>query len=233
MGRLLAIIPARGGSKGIPGKNLKPLAGYPLIQWTLEVVKRAGITAYVTTDDARIAELAENYCEVIHRPRHLARDLTWDLPVAQHALDHIGWKPTDKVLWLRPTSPFRRPEELVAVTGLLPGRADSVRSIRRVRDHPQKCYVATRLGPLTRIVPATKDHRANAPRQQLWPAYAATGFIDVFWASLPMREETMEGEIIRGWLSPEERSIDLDTEEDWAAAERLAMERDWRPGEVR
>lgn len=133
---ILGLIPARGGSKGIPGKNLVPLAGKPLLAHTVEAgLKSRRLTRLVlTTDDERIAQAGRALgAEVpFPRPAELARDDTPALPVIQHALGWLedrGWR-TDVVVYLQPTSPLRRAAHIdAAVDRLLSERADTVVSV--------------------------------------------------------------------------------------------------------
>lgn len=104
---ILGVTPARGGSKGLPGKNLKPLCGKPLLAWTMEAAKASKrLDRYVvSTEDAEIADVARRYgAEVIERPAALATDEATTLSVLQHALTHI---PADAVVLLQATSPIR------------------------------------------------------------------------------------------------------------------------------
>ncbi len=114
MTEILALIPARGGSKGIPHKNIRSFAGYPLIAWSIAAGLQANSVSrvLVSTDDEEIASVARDYGAdaPFLRPSELAQDRTTDLPVFEHALkwleDIEGYKP-DIVIQLRPTSPIR------------------------------------------------------------------------------------------------------------------------------
>ena len=120
---VLAIIPARGGSKGIPRKNIRPFAGYPLIAYSIAAGLQAKTVTrvIVTTDDDEIAEVARSYGAETPflRPAELAQDLTTDLPVFQHALNwlasHEDYHP-DVIVHLRPTSPVRPPRKCPSTT---------------------------------------------------------------------------------------------------------------------
>src|SRR5512139_3426113 len=114
MTNILALIPARGGSKGIPRKNIRSFAGYPLIAWSIAAAKQSSCVTriIVSTDDEEIASVAREYGAEAPflRPAELAQDNTTDLPVFEHALqwlaDNEGYKP-DVLVQLRPTSPIR------------------------------------------------------------------------------------------------------------------------------
>ncbi|MGE3820857.1 MAG: HAD family hydrolase [Isosphaeraceae bacterium] len=137
MPEVLALIPARGGSKGLPGKNLRPLLGHPLVAWAVAAGKQAqSVTRTIcSTDDPAIAEAAQRYGAEVPflRPADLAQDQTLDLPVFQHALrwlaEHEGWRP-EIVVQLRPTSPIR-----------LPGQVD--RAVELLREYPEATAART------------------------------------------------------------------------------------------
>lgn len=137
---VLGLIPARGGSKGIPRKNIVPLGGKPLIAWTIEAARQAqGVSrVVVSTDDAEIAAVARQWgAEVpFMRPREIATDGAVALPVIRHAVETLerqhGWC-SDAVAYLQPTSPFRRAEDIDAAIALLhTADADTVVSVTRV-----------------------------------------------------------------------------------------------------
>ncbi len=183
---VLAIIPARGGSKGIPRKNIRLLAGYPLIAYSIAAGLQAkSVTrVLVTTDDEQIAEVARQFgaSTPFMRPSKLAGDNVLDLPVFQHALDwlsqHEQYRP-DAVVHLRPTTPFRHPQLVDNAVRIIfrHSEADSVRAITPVHQVPYKMWLMEAedkpIQPLL-SVPGI-DEPYNAPRQSLPKAYAHTG----------------------------------------------------------
>lgn len=139
---VLGVIPARGGSKGIPGKNLVLVAGKPLVAWTCEAALESDILTdvVVTSDDERIARAAREHGveNIVARPASLAADDTPMLPVLRHAVTEFeGWRgPVDVVVLLQPTSPLRRGAHIDAAVRLLQGSgADSVVSVVEVPHH--------------------------------------------------------------------------------------------------
>lgn len=133
--RVLCVIPARGGSKRIPGKNLKILAGKPLIQWTIEAVNETGYYWVVSTEDAEIGELAGT--RWLFRPHYLAEDDTTTGQVLVHVLETVGGY-YDPIVCLHPTSPIRNPEHIVqAVTMLWNSDAPALASV----SCRKRCYV--------------------------------------------------------------------------------------------
>ena len=233
---VIGVIPARGGSKRVPRKNMRPLAGSPLIDWTIAAVRgmKSLDRIIVTSDDNEI--LNHVVAGVVKRPVELAQDDTPDLPVVRHVIDALSLRPEDLIVYLRPTAPFRRPEEIDAVVALLRDHPEvsSVRSVIPAPCHPRKCFVDAgwdRLG-YRALLPYTPNHAANGPSQDLEPVFMPVGFIDVVRAEWILRG-SMEGSLIAAWEAPADRCCDLDTEADFARAEALALARGWKPGEIR
>jgi CMP-N,N'-diacetyllegionaminic acid synthase len=216
---------------------MKRLAGSPLIVWTLEAATSARLVEriIVTSDDPDLLALAQLYAKVetLWRDPLLAGDDVPDYPVVMDALHRssVALGPDDGVLFLRPTAPLRKPEEINHVAELLLAHAgtDSVRSVCRPKFHPQKAYLWAGENHLT---PYTSDHKANHPSQSLAAIAYPTGFIDAVRVRV-LRAGIMEGPIIRPWLSPLERSIDLDTLEDWEEAEAICRAHNYGPGRIR
>ncbi len=232
---VLALIPARGGSKGIPRKNLSRLAGKPLVAYAIEAALRARTIqrVIVSTDDPEIAAAARRYgAEVpFQRPARLAGDLTPDWPVFRHALEwlasHEGYYP-DLVVHVRPTAPLRRVEHLDAAVRLLqahPG-ADSVRWVSPAGQHPLKMWRIIR----RRLVPWASPNGVrepyNLPRQRLEMVYAHNGVVDAVWARTILQQRSMTGRRILPLITEPEASLDLDTPHDLQVAEQLL--RQWK-----
>ena len=132
--KIIALIPARGGSKGIPHKNIMQIAGKPLIGWSIDHAMDSKWIDHVlvSTEDDEIAEVAETFgAEVIDRPEELAQDDTPTEPVMLHVADELGWK-FDYMVLLQPTSPIRPGTMLdMAITRMLTKRADSLLTLHR------------------------------------------------------------------------------------------------------
>lgn len=221
--RLLAVIPARGGSKGLPRKNLRLLAGLPLIVYSI----RAGQAAFsidrlvVSTEDSEIAALArDNGVEVIERPAALAQDDTPTRPVIEHAVNVLalgGYTP-DAVLTLQPTSPFRRAQhidEAAAIFAAEPS-ADSLVSCVRVPHifHPNSVMQLTEDNALEPYLGEPMVTR----RQDKGVVYARNGA-----AVYITRIDRIQDFVFGGRLLPYEMSledsVDIDDEDDWHHAE--------------
>ncbi|MEA4959423.1 MAG: acylneuraminate cytidylyltransferase, partial [Anaerolineaceae bacterium] len=222
---VLAIIPARGGSKGIPRKNVRDFAGAPLIAYSIVAALRSqGVTrVIVSTDDEEIATMAREWGAEVPflRPAELARDETPDFPVFLHALnwlrEHEGYQ-CDVVVQLRPTSPVR-PKGLVdeAVNLLLQREdADCVRGVVPSGQNPYKMWrvdEATRtLAPLLRVDGIAEPY--NAPRQSLPKTFWQTGHIDAIRARTILEKGSLTGDVILPVLIDPRYTVDIDTPAD-------------------
>jgi YrbI family 3-deoxy-D-manno-octulosonate 8-phosphate phosphatase len=229
---VLAIIPARGGSKGIPHKNIHSFAGFPLIAYSIAAGQQAETVTrvMVSTDDEEIADVARNYGAEVPfiRPAELAQDNTLDLPVFQHALDwlasHEGYHP-DVVVQLRPTSPVR-PRTCVdeAVRLLLAHpEADSVRGVVPAGQNPHKMWRldpnTTQMSPLLKVDGIEESY--NAPRQLLPPIFWQTGHIDAIRPATILEKNSMSGKVILGLRIESRYTVDIDNLFDIQRAEWL------------
>lgn len=226
---ILAIIPARGGSKGIPRKNLQPLAGKPLLAYTIEQARRTpAITrVVVSTDDAEIAAVAEQYgAEVIWRPAEISGDDAASESALVHALDHLrdteGCEP-DLVVFLQATSPLRQPDDIQkAIETLQQQGADSLFSAA-----PSHAF-------LWRLVdgqaePVNYDYRQRPRRQERAPEYIENGSIYIFkpWV---LREQSnrLGGKIALYVMGPLD-SLQVDEPGDLALIEQVMASRRRQP----
>jgi CMP-N-acetylneuraminic acid synthetase len=225
----LGIIPARGGSKTVPRKNLKLLGGKPLIAWSIEAARAArDLDRFVvSTDDEEIADVARSLGAEVPflRPAELARDDTPDLPVLQHALawlaDYEGYRP-GMVIHLRPTLPFRKPGQIDESIRLMrETRPDVVKSIYPEKHHPQKMWrlQAGRLGPYE-DTPLFRRFGSDLARQTLPPVYWPAGLIDAIRREVVERGSTV-GEVVIPFLVDPRPCVDLDTEHDFVIAEAV------------
>jgi len=227
---VLAIIPARGGSKSIPRKNIQLLANFPLIAYSIS----AGLAAesitrlIVSTDDEEIAQISLRYgAEVPYlRPVELAQDDTPDLPVFQHALEwlekHEQYSP-DIVVQLRPTSPLRQTQHIDrAVWRLIEHpESDAVRTVCIPFQNPFKMWRIDSNGYMQPIMDIGIQEPYNLPRQSLPEVYWQTGYVDAVWASTIRSKHSMTGERILPLIIGADEWIDIDSPDDWRRAERL------------
>lgn len=233
MTEVLALIPARGGSKGIPRKNIRSFAGYPLIAWSIAAAKKSELVTrvIVSTDDAEIAAVAREWGAEAPflRPDEISQDKTTDLPVFEHALkwleDVEGYRP-EIVVQLRPTSPIR-PRTMVddAVRILLEHKdADCVRGVVPAGQNPFKMWrfngEDTPLNPLLAVEGITEPY--NAPRQILPPVYWQTGHVDAIRDATITQKKSLTGDVIYPLVIDPKYTVDIDTLPDWAKYEALA-----------
>jgi CMP-N-acetylneuraminic acid synthetase len=227
-------VPARGGSKGIPDKNLRPLAGHSLIAHAAAAARASGVVDRVvlTTDSPRIAEEGRRVgLEVpFTRPAELARDDSPMLPVVEHAIDMLerdGWTPEIVVL-LQPSSPVARRAAYLraAVETLVETNADSVVTVIELPRHYSPDYVM-RVDD-GRLVPFLPQGAGITRRQDARPALVRDGTAYVFWTRTVKNTHSIYGNDCRPLIVPVADSITIDTPEDWTSAEErlsLASER--------
>lgn len=229
---VLAIIPARGGSKGIPRKNIREFAGYPLIAYSIQAALNSRLVTrvIVSTDDEEIALVARQFgAEVpFMRPSDISQDITLDLPVFQHVLDELakteGYQP-DIVVQLRPTSPIR-PDGLVdeAVQILFDHpEVDSVRGVVPSGQNPHKMWkIDPKSGMMQGLLElAGIKEPYNAPRQVLPETFWQTGHIDAIRPHVIMQQNSMSGKNILPVMIDPIYTVDIDKPTDWQRAEWL------------
>lgn len=232
MTETLALIPARGGSKGIPRKNIKSFAGYPLIAWSIAAAKQSSLVTrvIVSTDDEEIAAVAHAWGAETPflRPDELAQDKTTDLPVFEHALkwleDVEGYRP-DMVVQLRPTSPFRPHGMVDAAVSILMEHADAdcVRGVVPAAQNPFKMWRFNGEGkPLEQLLKVKGIAEPyNAPRQILPPVYWQTGHIDAIRTSTIANKRSLTGDVIYPLVIDPKYTVDIDTPADWVKYEAV------------
>ena len=237
--RIVALIPARGGSKRCPGKNTRLLKGHPLLAWAIATAREAGIFSQiaVSSDDTPTLEIAERYGALpIYCPLSVAhRDYTPDILWVRHAMATLAeaHHHFDVFAILRPTSPFRRGAWVAAAWEQLCNytQADSLRAMRPAGEHPGKMW--RRLGVLaTPLLPFSGQEAPwhSTPSQELPRIWVQTAALEIAWTFvLP---ESIAGDVVLCWEceagAPE--AIDINTEDDWASAEDVAAGHpEWLP----
>jgi len=230
MTEVLALIPARGGSKSIPRKNIRSFARHPLIAYSIA----AGLAAeevtrvIVSTDDEEIAAISRHYGAETPflRPAEFSQDQTPDLPVFQHALrwlaEHEGYEP-EIVVQLRPTSPLRRVWHIdQAVCRLLERpESDAVRTVCEPFQNPFKMWRIEPDGFMQPLVQTGGPEPYNQPRQALPQVYWQTGYVDAAWSDTILKKSSMTGDRILPLVIDPSEWIDIDSPDDWRRAERL------------
>jgi len=229
MGRVLALVPARGGSKGIPGKNVRPLAGHSLLYYAAQAAAASGVVdrMILSTDSTEIAaEGRRAGLEVpFVRPAVLAQDDTPMLPVIEHAVSELsatGWEPEIVVL-LQPTSPLRTGAHVrEAVQMLRETGADSVVTVVEVPRHLSPDYVMKI--DAGRLVPFLSEGARITRRQDTRPAFVRDGTAYVFWTRTLRATRSIYGDHCHPLVVAPHESITIDTPDDWDAAERRLAE---------
>ena len=234
--RVLAVVPARGGSKGLARKNLRLLGGTPLVAHAVTAGLAASLVQRVvcSTDDPEIAEAARRAGAEVPflRPAELAQDATEDLPVFVHALNwleqHESWTP-ELVVNLRPTSPLRRPSHVDAAIRLLCATgAESVKSVCLARQHPHKMWLLSEQTNLLEPYLKTElrlTRGPDVPRAELEDVYWQNGVVDVTRREVILEQQRMIGGRVAGLVTEPADSIDIDSDLDLALAELLLSRR--------
>jgi len=221
--KTFALIPARGGSKGIPRKNIKLIAGKPLIVWTIEAALRSRMldAVVVSTEDEEIAAVARGAGAQVPfmRPLELAQDDSPGLAPVMHALDQLPQ--FDAVLLLQPTSPMRTTADIDACLRLAAERgAPSVVSVCEPDTHPYWTYRVNEQLLLERLIDGAEASR----RQDLPPVAALNGALYYAEAAWLRRNGALIGAATLAYKMTREHSVDLDTPLDWKLAEILLKE---------
>lgn len=234
--KTLGLIPARGGSKGIPGKNIKLLHGKPLLQYTFESARNSKLLSRVilSSDDPEIIAVAEGLgLEVpFQRPAALAADATSSLTVIKHALQFFAEKGEnfDAVCLLQPTTPFRR-NGLIdeAIDRFIAGGFDSLISVREVpaEFNPHWTFEEDKSGSLKL---ATGEKQIISRRQDLPKAYHRDGAIYLTKTEVILEQYSLYGDKIGFIDTTEDPYVNIDTIQDWEEAERLVESGKWREG---
>lgn len=228
---ILAVIPARGGSKGIPRKNIKLLGGIPLIAFSIA----AGLQArsinrvVVSTDNEEIAKCARQYGAEVPflRPRKLAEDNVPDLPVLSHALDWLNanemYKP-DIIVQLRPTSPFRPLSCIDEAVNILMNDpdADCVRAVTPSGQTPYKMWRIEN-GQMIPLLQSNFFEHYNMPRQELPEIYWQTGQVEIIRWDTIMKKHSPTGDRLLPIIIDAKYVIDIDSLEQWEIAEYMLV----------
>lgn len=223
--RIVGIIPARGGSKGLPRKNILPLGGKPLIAWTIEQARACAYLdrVIVTTDDQEIADTARSFGGDVPflRPKELATDAARTIDVVIHALDWLGAQGDafDVVVLLQPTSPLRRTADITdAVELMFSKKAQAVISVCKTEHHPFWSNVIPADGSLDGFL---RPELLNTNRQHLPVFYRLNGAVYTAFCSSLREQNGFFGKGSVAYIMPSERSIDIDTRLDLQFAEFL------------
>jgi CMP-N,N'-diacetyllegionaminic acid synthase len=227
--KILGVITARGGSKGLPRKNVLELNGKPLIAWTIDSAKRSRYLdkVVVSTEDKEIARISRKFnAEVIDRPKELATDAATSIEVIKHAVSFLEknekYKP-EIVVILQPTSPLRDESEIdAAIKKLIETGADSVISVSEYETSP---FLAYTLDSADRMDLLIKSGYNSSRRQDIPKAYKPNGAVYAVKTDTLMKENKILGKDTRALIMQKERSVDIDSGIDLKLAEFLVRER--------
>jgi len=229
--KILGIIPARGGSKSIPGKNIKDFLGKPLMAWTIETAKKSGVLdrLIVSTDDRKIADIAGKYGVEVPfiRPAKLARDSTPTLPVLQHAVkwleDNENYKP-DFILLLEVVSPTKRPHHLIEAVKFLTAdkKADSLITVTEAPAQYNPHWLLRQDEKGYAKLFTGEDIKKIIPRRQSLPkVYAKNGAFYLFKTDCLFRDPpSLFGDRSKMFIMDPKYNIDIDGPDDWPIAEQ-------------
>lgn len=226
---MICLIGARGGSKRIPNKNLAQINGKPLIAYSILTAKELGLPVYVSTDSAKIVDACTNYkASTIIRPPELASDTSTDYDWINHSINKLkefyGYMP-DKIIFLRPTTPFREIEVLKSAISSFKEGFTSLRSVQLLKEAIEKTfrYENSKLHPAypfysdCNMIFKTEDV-TNLPNQTFPSAYSGNGYIDIILPKT-VAKGSLYGSNIQGFIT--ERTLEIDEIDDLQYARYL------------
>ncbi|APG23789.1 acylneuraminate cytidylyltransferase family protein [Syntrophotalea acetylenica] len=229
--RILALIPARGGSKGLPGKNIRELAGRPLLAWSIEAARQSRYVDVValSTDSRDIAEVAEAEGVPVPflRPAHLATDSASSFDALVHALDWYAGNGErfDLVVWLQPTSPLRTAADIdQAIELYFEKQADAIVSVCETDHHPWWSNTLSADGNMAGFL---RHEVLNTNRQELPVYYRLNGAIYLGAPELLREQRSFFGRATYAYVMSRERSVDIDDLIDFRLAECLILENEF------
>jgi len=226
----IAIIPARSGSKRVPGKNIRLLAGHPLLSYSIAAARQSGVVdrVLVSTDSPEIADIGVEYgAEVLGlRPESLSDDGADDFSWFSYALE-IWVESAPSQLWavLRPTSPLRSAASIAQAHARLQSSvwADSVRALRPVTEHPGKMWRMVESGEATTYL--DQGGAYNGPTQALEPLYVQASSLEIVRRASAESHRSIAGKAVLGMVLPGEESRDINSELDWELMEKLVSDK--------
>jgi len=225
--KVLAIIPARSGSKSVKDKNIRVIAGKPMIAFSIEHALNSKFInrVIVSTDSEKYIEIAKQYGAETPfiRPKEYASDTALDIDVFKHALNYLKEEETyipDVVVQLRPTYPIRRVQDIDNMIKIIieDSAIDSVRTITPATEIPYKMWLKGSTGKITPIINDIPECY-NMPRQELPTVYYQNACIDVIRTSVITQKGSMSGDNIYGYIMQE--NYDIDTEEEFMRASAI------------
>lgn len=227
---IVALIPARAGSKRLPHKNIRTLAGHPLMAYTIAAASQSGIfsAVIVSSDSKQYAAIAGYYgAEApFQRPAEFAGDLSPDIEWVAYTLDKLkeSGRLFDCFSILRPTSPFRGPETIRRAwrAFLAEDGVDSLRAVEKCKQHPGKMWVVRghRMMPLMPLSPAGQPWHSSQ-YQSLPEVYIQNASLEIAWTRVVFEERTIGGNVFMPFLTRDYEGFDINRPYDWTLAEQL------------
>ena len=232
---IVALIPARAGSKRVPDKNIRLLAGHPVMAYTIAAALESGIFSdvIVSTDSEKYAKIAKYYGADVPflRPPELAGDVSPDIEWLEYTLNKLAedGRKYDCFSILRPTSPFRLPEtikrawqEFLAEEGV-----DSLRAVEKCQQHPGKMWVirGNRMMPLLPLSPPEQPWHSSQ-YQSLPEVYVQNASLEIAWTRVVLEERTIAGNVLMPFITEGYEGFDVNNPYDWHLAESLATKGD-------
>ena len=242
MPSIVALIPARGGSKRVPGKNVRTLGAHPMIAYTIAAASDSGIfdAIIVSTDSEEVAAIARRYGAEVPflRPAEFATDTSPDIEWLEHAIEELRarGRTWDCFSLLRPTSPFRTAETIRRAWAHFTAQqgVDSLRAVEKCVQHPGKMWVVrgNRMFPLLPFA-LTRHDRSGEQHEQPWhstpyqalpPVYVQNASLEIAWTRIVRERRTIAGDVLVPFLTDGYEGFDINDAYDWMVAERLLSE---------
>jgi len=227
---IVALIPARSGSKRVADKNIRPLAGHPVIAYTIAAALQSDIflAVVVSTDTEQYAEIARKYGAEMPflRPVEMAGDFSPDIEWVEYTLKRLKemGRAYDCFSILRPTSPFRLPETIRRAWQefLVEEGVDSLRAVEKCREHPGKMWIVRgrRMFPLLPIGPAEQPWHST-PYQTLPEVYVQNASLEIAWTRLVFEGRTIAGDVVMPFFTQGYEGFDVNRPHDWQLADEL------------
>jgi len=227
---IVALIPARAGSKRVVDKNIRPLAGHPLLAYTISSALQSQVfsAVIVSTDSQIYGDIADHYgAEVPHlRPEEFAGDFSPDIEWVEYTLNQLrqDGREYDCFSILRPTSPFRLPETIQRAWHSFIGEkgVDSLRAVEKCKQHPGKMWVvrANRMVPLLPLTPPEQPWHSSQ-YQSLPEVYAQNASLEIAWSRVVFENRTIAGDVLMPFFTKDYEGFDVNSPYDWNLAEHL------------
>jgi len=228
--RAVALIPARQGSKRVPGKNVRSIGGHPMLAYTIAGARASGVfdAVVVSTDSEEVARIARHYGAEVPflRPAEFAGDTSPDIEWVEHTLATLAasGRPFDCFSLLRPTSPFRRAGTIQRAMALFLAQTgvDSLRAVEKCTQHPGKMWVVRgeRMFPLLPFGPAGQPWHST-PYQALPLVHVQNASLEIAWTSVVRDRRTIAGDVVVPFITEGHEGFDINDPVDWLVAERL------------